>query len=64
MAQMKRQQQAFIDKSQTQESKMETDEAAEGEEEASAEGEAAPAIYARHPTAVLHFVRDLRLRSW
>jgi hypothetical protein len=43
---------------------METDEAAEGEEEASAEGEAAPAIYARHPTAVLHFVRDLRLRSW
>ncbi len=53
MAQMKRQQQAFIDKSQTQELKMDTEEAEGGEEEGGTRGEVAPSIYPGHPTAVI-----------
>jgi hypothetical protein len=55
MAQMKRQQQAFIDKSQTQELKMDTEEAEGGEEEGGTTGEVAPSVYPGHPTAVIQF---------
>ncbi len=64
MAQMKRQQQAFIDKSQTQELKMDTEEAEGGEEEGGTRGEVAPSVYPGHPTAVIlstSFWRFLRV---
>lgn len=60
MAQMKRQQQAFIDKSQTQELKMDTEEAEGGEEEGGTTGEVAPSVYPGHPTAECVLCRETK----